>query len=492
MMKLVLLMVSLFLSFSSCGNSPPKKGGHSSDNNSNNTVNNVSVDAGSDDADDVENMCGDGVVAGDELCDGDCPTDCDDGNACTFDVVEGSACQQTCSNVPLGCADDDGCCPTQCSFENDNDCSDSCGDGIVDDDELCDGDCPTTCETAVCESAELRGSAANCNAECVTSEITVCADDDGCCPDGCTQNEDNDCDAICGNDVVELGEVCDGNCPATCNDGNACTADSSSGSQNTCDFVCRNDTVNACTNGDGCCPANCDWTNDNDCPCTPQTCGQQGLQCGQATDGCGNPLNCGGCPGGQACNGNNQCVNVNLNRAIGEPCSTDGDCASQLCATQADDWRNGYCTQGCSDASPCPVGSHCGVKDAFGFGLCLDTCVDNSQCRADGYLCFDYENDMAKECFPAGTGALPTGSPCTGSWQCAGGIDGFCARNFPNGGMCTESCGVLNFCPQEAYCGTSATIPDICYPKCMTDADCRAGYECTQGGFFGDTCTPIP
>ena len=36
-----------------------------------------------------EPVCGDGVVESPETCDGDCPEDCDDMNACTADVLSG-------------------------------------------------------------------------------------------------------------------------------------------------------------------------------------------------------------------------------------------------------------------------------------------------------------------------------------------------------------------------------------------------------------------
>ncbi|HEY8086989.1 MAG TPA: hypothetical protein VIF09_04070, partial [Polyangiaceae bacterium] len=36
--------------------------------------------------------------------------------------------------------------------------------------------------------------------------------------------------------------------------------------------------------------------------CTPKSCAAQGLQCGTASDGCGNVINCPNCPNGQTCN----------------------------------------------------------------------------------------------------------------------------------------------------------------------------------------------
>ena len=51
----------------------------------------------------------------------------------------------------------------------------------------------------------------------------------------------------------------------SCDDGNACTADTTSGSAGTCNVACAHATIATCTNADGCCPAGCNATNDNDC-----------------------------------------------------------------------------------------------------------------------------------------------------------------------------------------------------------------------------------
>ncbi len=75
----------------------------------------------------------------------------------------------------------------------------------------------------------------------------------------------NPAPAVCGNGTVDPGEVCDGNCPASCDDGDACTADASTGSAATCDLVCTNDPITQCTGGDGCCPSGCTSSTDSDC-----------------------------------------------------------------------------------------------------------------------------------------------------------------------------------------------------------------------------------
>ena len=70
----------------------------------------------------------------------------------------------------------------------------------------------------------------------------------------------------CGNNQVDPGETCDGNCPASCDDANACTTDVLTGSAATCNAACAQSAVTACASGDGCCPAGCSAPSDNDCP----------------------------------------------------------------------------------------------------------------------------------------------------------------------------------------------------------------------------------
>src|SRR5262249_27035895 len=58
---------------------------------------------------------------------------------------------------------------------------------------------------------------------------------DGCCPSGCFANTDNDCQARCGNGVVEPGEQCepassnDANCSSTCKTPSAMCLDAAVG-----------------------------------------------------------------------------------------------------------------------------------------------------------------------------------------------------------------------------------------------------------------------
>jgi hypothetical protein len=72
---------------------------------------------------DAASLCGNGVIDDGETCDGDC--DCNDGDACTVDMMEGTAetCDVQCRRTQItSCTNSDGCCPTGCTFATDSDC----------------------------------------------------------------------------------------------------------------------------------------------------------------------------------------------------------------------------------------------------------------------------------------------------------------------------------------------------------------------------------
>lgn len=137
------------------------------------------------------------MVQAPEICDGDCPTSCDDGAACTTDELTGSAdeCTAACTFAEItSCANGDGCCPAGCDATNDDDCSATCGNGVVEAPEVCDGDCPTSCDDGLaCTTDTLVGSADSCSAECSATPITACVHGDGCCAPGCDATDDDDC-----------------------------------------------------------------------------------------------------------------------------------------------------------------------------------------------------------------------------------------------------------------------------------------------------------
>lgn len=251
--------------------------------------------------DDCSASCGDGFVdeSAGETCEPGsatpCPASCDDAVACTRDVLTGSAanCNAACSHPAITqIGDGDGCCPPGANANNDADCDPVCGNGVREDGERCDGDCPSACsDSQACTADALVGT--GCNRRCTFTEITQPASDDGCCPPGAHANDDADCPAVCGNREVELGELCDdGNtasndgCSASCQieaDQQMCLAllpDNNACGQCSC-LDCRTETV-ACygssdTRGNAECAAMVACGRANGCSGTECYCGTAGL-----------------------------------------------------------------------------------------------------------------------------------------------------------------------------------------------------------------------
>lgn len=186
-------------------------------------------------------VCGNGVLEVGETCDtaiaagdpGACPTDCDDGIACTADALTGAECTAACENVEITAPmSGDGCCPMGATIGTDSDCTATCGDGVVTSPETCDtaittgtGRCPTmaSCNDGMACTADSLIGGGTCMAACRNTPITTPMAGDGCCPPGATIGSDSDCPARCGDGVVTPPETCDdGNttsgdgCSATC------------------------------------------------------------------------------------------------------------------------------------------------------------------------------------------------------------------------------------------------------------------------------------
>lgn len=428
--------------------------------------------------------CGDGVIDSGETCDpgidsgdGACPTTCPSVTACSVGELVGSpdSCNATCSvRVIETCVDDDGCCPAACDDTTDNDCSATCGDGVIDDGETCDGDCGTCDSSDACREGIATGSADNCSLECAFEPITACQDDDGCCPSGCDESTDSDCLDTCGDGDVVAGEVCDGNCPTSCDDGDACTIDGSSGSASLCNKVCTHQEITACQDGDGCCAAGCTSANDDDCTCTPRSCADIGATCGDADDGCGGTLSCGTCSGARSCQ-NNTCVDVPVG-SIGDACDADDNCPVDCADTG--DFKDGFCTQACDDDFDCTSGSHCiempGYQDTF----CAPNCQADNDCRSDGYGCWDVDYDNTKECAPRAQGNAQVGAACDGLYQCAAHLN-VCAQGFADG-YCTRECFFNGECPSGSVCMTNPDGPGFCAALCEQASECRSQYDCAE------------
>jgi hypothetical protein len=181
-------------------------------------------------------QCGDGKISGPEKCDvgiprdapGACPTECPALASCAPRVLKGTDCQAECQLMPVKCGTRDDCCPADCLSGSDEDCSNACGDGIIDAErgETCESNSQTPCPRSdedcadddPCTTDRVLGSAQNCSALCVHLQNNMRKANDGCCPPGADAMQDSDCSTRCGGGVRESSGDCDGsaNCSSRC------------------------------------------------------------------------------------------------------------------------------------------------------------------------------------------------------------------------------------------------------------------------------------
>ena len=150
---------------------------------------------------DCSPRCGNGVIERGEVCDPPetCPS-CVTLDKCLRIHAGGSA--QTCDVVchvtaVEECRSEDGCCAEGCTRGADNDCSSSCGNGMVDPgtSETCERTaCIQNCDDQDPCTLDVRtGSAANCNVRCSHFRIYERLPNDHCCPPGADATTDPDC-----------------------------------------------------------------------------------------------------------------------------------------------------------------------------------------------------------------------------------------------------------------------------------------------------------
>lgn len=213
----------------------------------------------------------------------------------------------------------------------------ACGNGVIEDGETCDGKCPASCnDYDGCTTDTMVGSPYTCDSVCHHVEVVDCVDGDGCCAPGCDGALDSDCGPRCGNGATEPGEVCDGDCPTMCNDGDRCTVDTLVGAPDTCDAACVFDPITVCGDGDGCCAPGCNATNDSDCTVV---CGNGVVEPGETCDGSG-------CPTAAACDDGDACTTESL---VGGAATCDAACVSDPVVTCVD--GDGCCPSGCKAAT---------------------------------------------------------------------------------------------------------------------------------------------
>jgi hypothetical protein len=404
---------------------------------------------------DCTTTCGNGMVEPGETCDLTtlCPSNCSDGNSCTIDTMTGSVdnCNIACSyQLITRCQNQDGCCPVGCTGNDDSDCTTTCDNGSVEPGETCDppSSCPTSCNDGnACTIDTLTGSATNCNVSCSVQTITQCESADGCCPAGCTAINDRDCSSSCGNGQSEPGETCDppSSCPASCNDGNACTIDTLTGSAANCNAACGHQAISQCQSGDGCCPAGCNANSDTDCSAS---CGNNIVESGET---CDLPASC-----PVSCSDGNSCT---IDAMTGSAANCNVACGHQeITACTHDD---GCCPSGCNidkdnDCSAsCGDGAVTSPETCDPPASCLISCGDGNACTVD----------------------TMTGSAANCNVACSSQAITSCTSGD---GCCPSGCTIANDNDCSASCGDGVvTSPETCDPSTSCPASCSDGNSCT-------------
>jgi hypothetical protein len=474
--------------------------------------------------------CGNGRLDPGETCDiairagdlGACPLpSCDDGVACTNDVLSGSACTAYCKHLPnndIGRAD--GCCPSGATKSTDPDCSTSCDNGTIEAGETCDtkiaagqpGACPTPSECTVADPCALTllVSVGTCQAICLHYQVTQSRSGDGCCPPGATTAVDSDCPTACGDGVVQGTESCDigiappapGSCPLDCDDGLPCTTDYLSGSG--CHARCGHAPIDAPISGDGCCPPGATPATDSDCHVK---CGDGVVEPGETCDSAA--TGSGACP--TSCPPSlSACLQTALTGSS-DTCSASCVATPIAACSAASD---GCCPAGCTAATDPDCSSTCGdgvvqpnetcdVAIAAGAaGACQKTCDDGDPCTRDLLLsagtCSAACVHLPVTAFVAGDGCCPPGGDLT--------VDADCAAMCGNGVVerPVETCDstVPASCPTTCAAeGTCMTLtlrgsPTNCTAACVAVpiTACAAGDGCCPPGCTAANdpdCSPV-
>jgi len=353
--------------------------------------------------DDCPVVCGNDAVETGELCDGSCPTSCDDPDPCVTGQLNGTGCQRECTWQTIEtCSNGDSCCPRNCTGTDDSDCTGAFG--LVGHACNTDADCAGLCGTA----AGYANPGGYCTAECMNNPFG-CGSGNHCgaerdgvrfCRDDCSSNDDcrpgYECFDSDGDSIDECQPVASGAKGV----GEACvTTDECSGDQS---GFCAAE-VSGSAPGGYCTRILC--TEDNGvCP--------SGSHCGIFENGFGFCLsNCtGSC---SPARNHYDCYDADDDDvdecwiapsgpgAIGAACDGPTDCGGGAFHFCFSFWTDGYCAADCTPdtgLTTCAGGSHC---VSFGtFSTCLKDCTVLGDCgRVAPYECSDtIDSDSVNEC----------------------------------------------------------------------------------------------
>jgi cysteine-rich repeat protein len=350
--------------------------------------------------------CGNGVLDGNEVCDGNLGP-CPSGQSCT------PAC--TCA-APPRCGDGIVQPGEQCDDGNttngdscDNNCTPpGCGNGELDPGEECDGNnvtaghsCSPSCKIERCGNGELdpgeqcddgpTGSA-TCTKDCQLMPPATCGNGNLDPGEQCDDGNRTDCDGCssfclveCGDGKIDCGEQCD--------DGNVTSNDG-------CSSTCRTE---FCGDGVVQISEQCDDGNQNECDGCKSDCTAQTVACPICAAGSTDP--CVPCTDVSDCDPMRACGSMICSAGVCTPTNPPNCDDGNPCTTDSCDPARG-CVQTpktCDDGDPCNGLSTCDPSS----GACLPgsapDCDDHDECT---------DNDR---CVGAGTGFQCTTTPRTGT-----------------------------------------------------------------------------
>jgi cysteine-rich repeat protein len=293
---------------------------------------------------------------------------------------------------------------------------------------------------------------------CGDGELTgaeECDDGNRTPDDGCSMT----CTLECGDGAVTGAELCDtaiasgaGSCPASCDDGMACTTDTLVGTE--CAASCASTPITTPASGDGCCPTGATSLTDDDCMAA---CGNGLVEMGETCD-TGIASGAGSCP--TSCNDGAVCTTDALANAgtctaactatpITMPAAGDGCCPpGATIATDSD------CTAACGDGAV-SSGETCDTGIASGMGACPTACNDMMVCTRDSLV-------GAGTCTAACT-FTPITAPMAGDGCCPPGA------TIATDSDCTGRCGDGTVTAPEVCDDGNTTAGDGCSPTCTRE-----------------------
>jgi hypothetical protein len=446
-------------------------------------------------------------------------TSCDDKNPCTVDTCDAKtgACANTPASGPCqdgdACTSGDTCAAGGCVAGAAKPCSDGnactsdscnkatgacvfapipgCG-GYCTEAKHC-GDDGNPCTTATC-NAQTKKCAAKWKADntlcddgsacsgvsfckqgkCAGANWKSCKDDDACTSDGCDGKTGGCVFAPKTGGVCSDGSYCtsadackDGKCvgkPKTCDDKQACTADSCNAKTGGCIYTPIPGCGPYCGKSEDC--------KDDGNPCTTHTCNATTKLCqkGYAAKGAA-------CDDGKPCTTADSCKYGN-GVCYGGPtkaCGDDNPCTSDSCDPASGKCNHAHNALACNDGDPCTYNDKCAG------GACLPgtkkVCNDGKPCTADSCdgktgACL-YTPSAAAGCCADDKQCADDGDACTVAW---------CDKNVS---ACKHKAGNSG---QPCSDGDGCSVGETCSSgKCFggKPKDCGDGEPCTD-----DLCDP--